>query len=157
MLLVDQSINIKVPVDQVFAAVSDLSCHASWASESVALLPDGERQVEVGKKYTVKSPLLNYTHITVTELVPNVRLGYKVVITPKLLDRLLLMRFTGWEIDCTFTFASQGAETLVSRQVDCVKAPWPLMRPLLPLVKWVSQRDRRLLNRMKRDLEGSGE
>ena len=133
MLLVDQSINIKVPVDQVFAAVSDLSCHASWASRSVALLPDGERQVEVGKKYSGKSSLLNRSHITVTELVPNKRLGYKVVITPRWLDRLLLVRLTGWEIDCSFTFASQGAETLVSRRVDCVKAPWPLMRPLLPL------------------------
>ena len=153
MLLVDQSINIKVPVAQVFAAVSDLSCHASWASRSVALLPDDERRVEVGRKYTGKSPFLNQTHITVTELVPNERLVYKVVITPRWLDRLLLVRFTGWEIDCTFAFASHGAETLVSRQVHCVKAPWPLMRPLLPLVKRVSQRDRKLLNRMKRDLE----
>ena len=156
MLLVDQSINITARIDKVFAAVSDLSCHEIWASQPVEILPDGEGQPEVGKKYTVRSSLLNQAEITVTDLAIDQRLAYKVVITPKLLDRLLLMRFTGWEIDCTFAFASQGAETLVSRQVDCVKAPWPLMRPLLPLVKWVSQRDRKLLNRMKRNLEGTG-
>ena len=135
---------IQAPPDKVFEAMSDLTRHAKWAVHELKIEPVEEGPPKVGSAYRsahvkAKAP----DQVTVTELLPNERFGFHVVMP------------NGWEVQHTMTATSQADGTLVTRTGSMTKLPalMFLMKLLMPLL--ASGAHKKFLNNMKSELEQS--
>ena len=134
---------INAPVDKVFEAVSDLTRHAEWAAHPINISVETEGPVAVGHKYSSGKSGKELDRITVTEVVPNERFGFQVVMP------------NGWELDWTITFTTDGDRTTVDRKGRITKIPW-YMSPMLLIVAMIGPIfEGKLAKKMKAELESS--
>ena len=137
------SVFIQAPTDKVFEAMCDLTRHAKWAKHDIVIEAGQEGPPAVGNTYTSSLKGKPPDQLTVTDMTPNERFVFHSVMPNK------------WELDHLMTASPQGDGTLVTRTGKITKIP-ALMAPLKLLVAIVGPMDdKKLLNNMKTDLEGS--
>ncbi len=136
---------INASPDKVFEAMSDLTRHAKWGVHELKIEPVEDGPPKVGSKYRAahvkaKAPDM----VTVTELVPNERFAFHVVMPNR------------WEVQHTMTATQQGSGTLVTRRAQMTKLPLFLvfLKPLIPLL--ASGAPKKFLANMKAELEQAG-
>ena len=96
----------------------------------------------MGNTYTSSHKGGSPDRLTITEMIPNERFGFHVVMPNK------------WELQHEMTASAQGEGTLVTRSGKITKIP-ALMAPLKLLIAIVGPMDdKKLLNSMKIELEG---
>ena len=140
-----RSVFIQAPTDKVFEPMCDLTRHAKWAAHDISVQADQEGLPAVGHTYTSSHKGKTPDRITITEMTPNERFGFHVIMPNK------------WELQWDMRAAPQGEGTLVSRQGKITKMPAIMtpMKLLFPLI--ASPFDKKLLNNMKADLEGAAQ
>ncbi len=132
---------IQAPTDKVFEAMCDLTRHAKWAKHDIAIESGQEGPPAVGNIYTSSHKGGKPDRLTITDLTPNERFGFHVVMP------------NNWELQQEMTASPQGEGTLVTRSGKITKIP-VLMAPLKLLIALVGPMDdKKLLNNMKSDLE----
>ena len=132
---------IQAPTDKVFEAMCDLTRHAKWAKHDIAIESGQEGPPAVGNTYTSSHKGGTPDRLTISEMVPNERFGFHVVMP------------NSWELQHEMTALPQGEGTLVTRSGKITKIP-ALMAPLKLLVAIVGPMDeKKPLNNMKTDLE----
>ena len=136
---------VNAPPEQVFPAISDLTRHAKWASHDIEIQPEGDDTGQVGNQYTSGHAGKNKDQVTVTEVAPNQRFSFHVVMPNKM------------EIDHTMTLTPQNEGTLVTHNIALVKLSWPmaLFKPLMLILIAMAGRgpQSKFLNSMKAELE----
>ena len=135
---------IQAPPDKVFAAMSDLTQHVKWGAHELKIEAAEEGPAKVGSAYTslhVKAKEAD--KVTVTELLPNERFGFHVVMP------------NGMALQHIITVTPQGDGTLVTRKGKVTKIPLVMiiMKPLIPLL--ARGMTKKFLNNMKAELEQS--
>jgi len=110
-------ITVNAPVDKVFEAVSDLTRHAGWAAHDINISAETEGPVAGGHKYSSGKTGEKLDRITITELVPNERLGFHVVMPNR------------WELDWQISVSPAGDGTSVERKGRITSIP-ALMTPM---------------------------
>ncbi len=134
-------ITVNAPVDKVFEAVSDLTRHAGWAAHSIDITSETEGPVAVGHMYSSGKSGGKRDQITITDLVPNERLGFHVVMPNK------------WELDWEISVSPDGDGTSVERKGRITSIP-TLMTPMKLLYALAAPMDeKKLAKKMKADLE----
>ena len=134
-------ITVNAPVDKVFEAVSDLTRHAGWAAHSIDIASETEGPVAVGHKYSSGKSGGKRDQITITDFVPNERLGFHVVMPNK------------WELDWQISVSPAGDGTSVERKGRITSIP-ALMTPMKYLYALAAPMDeKKLAKKMKADLE----
>ena len=115
---------VNAPLDKVFAAISDLTQHTNFAAHDIKIDPVEEGPVAVGKRYTSGHPNAKaLDQLEITELVPNERFSFHVVMPKKL------------EVHHTFTLKSQNEGCVVTRDSNLTSTPGMLflVRPLFAI------------------------
>ena len=115
---------INVPIDRVFGAISDLTQHTNFAAHDIKIEPVEEGPVAVGKRYTSGHEHAKaFDQVEITELVPNERFSFHVVMPNKL------------EVHHTFSLKPQNESCVVTRVSNLTSAPGMLflVRPLFAL------------------------
>ena len=97
--------------EQVFTAISDLTRHADWAVHQITIEAVGEGSPQVGSTYKCTHKGRPGDMVTVTELVPNQRFGFRSVMPNKM------------EFAFTMTVSPQGDGSLVTRSGQPAKLP----------------------------------
>ncbi len=134
-------ITVNAPVDKVFEAVSDLTRHAGWAAHSIDITSETEGPVAVGHLYSSGKSGGKRDQITITDLVPNERLAFHVVMPNK------------WELDWQISVSPSGDGTSVERKGRITSIPM-LMAPMKLLYALAAPMDeKKLAKKMKADLE----
>ena len=134
-------ITVNAPVDKVFEAVSDLTRHAGWAAHDINISAETEEPVAVGHKYSSGKSGGKWDQITITDFVPNERLGFHVVMPDK------------WELDWQISVSAAGDGTSVERKGRITSIP-ALMTPVKFLYALAAPMDeKKLAKKMKADLE----
>lgn len=134
-------ITVNAPVDKVFEAVSDLTRHAGWAAYSIDISSEMDGPVAVGHKYSLGKSGGKRDRITITDFVPNERLGFHVVMPNK------------WELDWQISVSPAGDGTSVERKGRITSIP-TLMAPMKLLYALAAPMDeKKLVKTMKADLE----
>lgn len=70
---------IQAPTDKVFEAMCDLTRHAKWAKHDIAIESGQEGPPAVGNIYTSSHKGGKPDRLTITDLTPNERFGFHVV------------------------------------------------------------------------------
>ena len=76
-------ITVNAPVDKVFEAVNDLARHAGWAAHSIDISSEMDGPVAIGHKYSSNKSGGKRDRITITDFVPDERVGFHVVMPNK--------------------------------------------------------------------------
>ena len=135
-------ITVNAPVETVFEAVSDLTRHADWAAHAVYITAETEGPVEVGHTYSSGKPGSKLDRLRVTELEPNDRFGFQVVMP------------NGWELDWAISLRAKDEGTEVDRKVKVTRMP-VYMKPALLAIAMVGPIfERKMAKKMKADIEG---
>ena len=134
-------ITVNAPVDKVFDAVSDLTRHAGWAAHDINISAETDGAVAVGHIYSSGKSGKELDRVTVTEVVPNQRFGFHVVMPNK------------WELDWQISVSAAGDGTSVERKGRITSIPM-LMAPMKLLYALAAPMDeKKLAKKMKADLE----
>ena len=104
-------ITVNAPVDKVFEAVSDLARHAGWAAHSIDISSEMDGPVAVGHKYSSNKSGGKRDWITITDFVPNERVGFHVVMPNK------------WELDWQISVSPAGDGTSVEARAGSLRSP----------------------------------
>ncbi len=99
---------IKVPLEQVFVYVSDLTRHGEWASDPVQIVPLSEGSISVGSRYrsTAQSHGVTFhSELEVTECIPPTRFAF-------------VGEDSTGRVNHSFAFQSTDHGTLVKRQMQ---------------------------------------
>ena len=138
------AIHVDAPADSVFGAISDLTRHAEWAKNDLKIEAVDDGPLEVGKSYTSSNQGKDPDQVTVTELVPGQRFGFRSVMA------------NGLELTHTMTVSEESGGALVTRDSKCTAAPGlkVLFRPMIAMVAPMDAKKN--LKSMKSVLEQSG-
>ena len=138
------SIHIQASVDQVFEAMCDLTRHAKWAAHDITIQAGQEGPPAVGNTYTSSHQGKPPDQVPVTDMSPNERFGFHVVMPNK------------W-VEHRMTATPQVEGTVVSREGKIAKIPL-LMTPMKLLVVLATPGPtKKFLDNMKADLEGASQ
>ena len=142
-------IHVNAPPEAVFSAISDLTRHGAWSAHKISVEAVGEGPPKVGSEYLSGHEGKAKDRVTVTELSPNERFGFHVVMPNRI------------ELQHAMTVMAQEGGALVSHQVNLSKLPGPmvLFKPMLVLLVAVAAGgpDKKFLKSMKGEMEGGGE
>jgi uncharacterized protein YndB with AHSA1/START domain len=117
------AIHVDAPAETVFEAISDLTRHAEWATHDLKIEAVDDSPLGVGKSYTSSHQGKAPDQVTVTELVPGQRFGFRSLMT------------NGLELSHTITVTQESGGALVTRDPKCTAAPGlkVIFRPLIAL------------------------
>ena len=118
------AIHVDSQVEAVFAAISDLTRHADWATHDLRIDAADDGPLEVGKRYTSSHKGKAPDQVTITELVPGQRFGFRSVMA------------NGLEMSHTMTVSEESGGALVTRETKCTAAPGlkVLFRPMIAML-----------------------
>ena len=118
------SIHVDVAADVVIEAIMYLPRHADWATHDLKIEAVDDSPLAVGKAYTSSHKGKAPDQVTVTELVPGQRFGFRSVMT------------NGLEMSHTITVSEESGGALVTRESRLTAAPGlkVLLRPLIALL-----------------------
>ena len=137
---------VHAPLEVVFAAISDLLRHAEWAAHRITIEPLQPGPVKVGAEYK-STPVYASApdHITVTELVPNKLISFRVVM-PNM-----------FEFQHTLTVSEELGTTALTRDVRATRLPgWAVLsKPIIPFISRVHEAQ--FLDNLKTALEQEAE
>ena len=139
------AIHVDAPAEAVYGAISDLTRHADWAKDDLSIEAVDDAPLEVGKRYTSSNQGKAPDQVTVTELVPGQRFGFRSLMA------------NGLELTHTMTVSEQAGGTMVTRDSKCTAAPGMkvLFRPLIALAAPMDAKKN--LKSMKSVLEQTGD
>lgn len=139
---------VNAAAEKVFAAISDLTRHAEWATHPITIEAVEEGPVHVGSTYMATHKGKPGDRLYVTELLPNQRFGFRSVMPNKM------------EFNFTMTVGPQGDGALVTRSGRPTKLPGATKLVLLifPLILIIANAaEKKFLQKMKASLEPAEE
>ena len=136
---------IQAPTEAVFEAMCDLTRHAKWSAHGIKIEPVGSGTGQVGSEYRCIHKSRDGDRVTVTEITPNERFAFHVVMPNKI------------ELDHTMTLTPQDGGTLIVHDANLTKLPGPmaLFKPVLLVMVALAARgpEGKFLKNLKAELE----